>query len=235
MNKPLKGFITYSHRNAEQKDKLRECLAVMEQQNELVTWDDCQLTSGDEALQEDILEKVADSDLLIYLVSAASLASKNCNRELAEALTREIRVIPILLEHCDWLRHQISRFEALPHKGEPLTKWEDPSEGWQNVIEGIWKAIEKIKTQEDLSSDNTQNDQLAEWVFQQGNFLLMLDQINKAIEFYSHVVELNPRHVDAYNNRGAAFHMQGEHDKAIKDFTKAIDLEPNFSLAEGFS
>ena len=45
------------------------------------------------------------------------------------------------------------------------------------------------------------------------------------------MIELNPRHVGAYNNRGAAFHMQGKHDKAIKDFTTAIDLEPNFSLA----
>ncbi len=44
MNKPLKGFITYSHKDTEQKDKLRECLAVMEQQNEFLTWDDCQLT-----------------------------------------------------------------------------------------------------------------------------------------------------------------------------------------------
>ena len=32
------------NKDAEQKDKLRECLAVMEQQNELLTWDDCQLT-----------------------------------------------------------------------------------------------------------------------------------------------------------------------------------------------
>ena len=64
MNKPLKGFITYSHKDAEQKDELRERLAVMAQNDELITWDDCQLTPGDEALQEDILEKVADSDLL---------------------------------------------------------------------------------------------------------------------------------------------------------------------------
>ena len=48
MSKPLKGFITYSHKDAEQKDELRERLAVMEQQNELVIWSDCQLTPGDE-------------------------------------------------------------------------------------------------------------------------------------------------------------------------------------------
>ena len=84
MNKPLKGFITYSHEDKEQKDELRKRLAVMEQQNELVTWDDGQLTPGDKALPEDILKKVADSDLLLYLVSAASLASKNCSIKARE-------------------------------------------------------------------------------------------------------------------------------------------------------
>ena len=137
MSKPLKGFITYSHEDAAQKDELRKRLAVMEHQNELVTWDDGQLTPGDGALQEDLLKKVADSDLLLYLVSAASLASKNCNKELAEALKQEIRVIPIILEHCDWLKHQVSGFEVLPHKGKPIRKWDDESEGWQNVVDGI--------------------------------------------------------------------------------------------------
>ena len=75
MTEPLKGFITYSHEDTEAKHELRKRLAVMEQQNDLVTWDDGQLTPGDKALQEDILKKVVDSDILLYLVSAASLAS----------------------------------------------------------------------------------------------------------------------------------------------------------------
>ncbi len=91
MSKPLKGFITYSHEDTEQKNELRKRLAVMEQQDELVTWDDSQLTPGDKALQEDILREVADSDLLLYLVSAASLASENCKKELEEASKRNIR------------------------------------------------------------------------------------------------------------------------------------------------
>ena len=116
MSEPLKGFITYSHENTEAKNELRKRLAVMEQNKELVTWDDGQFTPGDGALQEDILEKVADSDLLLYLVSAASLASKNCNRELAKALKEELRIIPIILEDCDWLHHRISNSEVLPYK-----------------------------------------------------------------------------------------------------------------------
>ncbi len=90
----------------------------MEQQNELSTWDDGQLTPGDEALQEDILKKLTDSDLLLYLVSAGSLASKNCNSELAAALNQEIDVISIILEHCDWQRHQIRCLDGLPSKAK---------------------------------------------------------------------------------------------------------------------
>ncbi len=231
MSKPLKGFITYSHEDTEAKKELRKRLAVMEQNNELVAWDDGQLTLGDGALQEDILKKVVDSDLLLYLVSAASLASKNCNKELAEALKQEIRVIPILLEHCDWLRHQLSGFEVLPSKGKPISKWEDESEGWQNVVDGIWETVDAMRVQADLSSESAQNNQLGEWVFQQGNFLLMLKQINMAIEAYSYAIDLNPNNAAAYNNRGIAHNDKGEVDKAIKDYNKAIKLNPNYVYA----
>ena len=231
MSKPLKGFITYSHEDTKQKDELRKRLAVMAQQNELVTWDDGQLTPGDGALQEDLLKKVADSDLLLYLVSAASLASKNCNKELAEALKQEITVIPIILEHCDWLHHQLSGFEVLPYKGKPISKWEDESEGWQNVVDGIWETVDAMRVQADLSSESAQNNQLAEWVFQQGNFLLMLKQIDKAVEAYSHAIDLNSNNAEIYSNRGAACAEKSNYDLAIKDFNRAIKLKSNYAIA----
>ena len=228
MSKPLKGFITYSHEDTKQKDELRKRLAVMEQQNELVTWDDGQLTPGDGALQEDILKKVADSDLLLYLVSAASLASKNCNRELAEALKQEIRVIPIILEHCDWLRHQLSGFEVLPHKGKSLTKWDDESEGWQDVIDGIRKTVNKMKSKAETLSDISESEILAELACQRGNVLLLLGKTGEAIEIYSQAIELNPHHAFAYNNRGIAYDRNHEVNKALEDYGKAIQLKNDY-------
>ena len=116
MSRPLKGFITYAHKNTMAKDELIMRLAVMQQQNELVTWHDAEMTGGTK-WHEDIFKHLADSDILLYLVSAASLASKNCNKELAEAVSSDIRIIPIILEHCDWQHHQLSDFQAFPDKG----------------------------------------------------------------------------------------------------------------------
>ena len=229
MSKPLKGFITYSHENTAQKDELRKRLAVMEQQNELKTWHDGDIIAGDKARQEDILKEVADSDLLFYLVSAASLASKNCNRELAEALKQEIRVIPILLEHCDWLYHKLSGLEVLPHKGKPINEWKPESKGWQNVVDGIRATLEKVKKQVGSSSD-TPEESVAELVLQRGNVLMVLGQLDMAIRAYTHVIELNPLKADAYINRGAAYQNKNDFDLAIQDFNTAIQLKPDEAI-----
>lgn len=227
MNEPLKGFITYSHDDTEAKNELRKRLAVMEQQNELVTWDDGQLMPEDGALQEDILKNVADSDLLLYLVSAASLASKNCNRELAEAIKGGKRVIPIILEHCDWLKHQLNDFQAYPDGGVPITKWKDESEGWQNVVEGIRKVIDKMQIHADPSSKISEKELHSELAFQHGNILVILGQLDMAIEAYSNAIDLNPHNANAYNNRGIAYAEKGKLDNAIEDYNITIQLRPD--------
>ena len=247
MRKPVKGFITYSHEDTKQKDELRKRLAVMEQNEELVTWHDGQLPPGDGALPEDLLKKVADSDLLFYLVSAASLASTNCNKELAEAIGRDKRVVPIILEHCDWLRHQLSGFEVLPHKGKPINdinEWNPESKGWQNVVDGIRKVVEdKIEDSQNVvdgireeapskyMSESAPNKTFAEWAFQQGNFSLMLEQTDSAIEAYSQAIDLNPDFAEAYNNRGNVYRATGDLVAAFADYNKAIDLDSEYAIA----
>ncbi len=229
MSEPLNGFITYSHEDTEAKNELRKRLAVMEQQNELVTWDDGQLTPGDEAFQKDLLKKVAGSDLLLYLVSAASLASKNCNKELAEAINGDKRVIPIILEHCDWLRHQLSGFEVLPDKGKPLNEWIPESKGWQNVVEGIRKAADEVRSQSVSSSDTSEKELHAEMDFQYGNILFLLGQLDMAIGAYSNAINLNPLNARVYNNRGIVYGRKGDLDNAIEDFSKAVQLKPDYA------
>ena len=230
MREPLKVFITYSHKDPQQNTELKIRLAVMENEGKIKLWDDNEILPGDE-WYKDISTNLASSDILLYLVSATSLASKNCNKELAEALTAEIRIIPIILESCDWLNHQLSDFQALPHKGFPINKWQPESDGWQNVVDGIRKVVDKMQSQADSPPDTPKDALRAELAFQQGNVFMMLGQIEMAIEVYSHAIELNPNNADAYSNRGATYRKKGDFDRAIDDYNTVIQLKPDYAQA----
>ena len=214
MNKPLKGFITYSHKDDLKRKKLRTYLTVMEKEGEIKLWDDTDITAGGNACQEHILKEVAGSDILLYLVSADSLASENCNKELTEAVKRKRKIFPIILENCDWRHDRLRNFQALPNKGKPINKWEPESDGWQNVVDGIRNAVKEILSQVELT-------------FQQGNAFMMITQPDMAIERYSYAIELDPNFGPAYFNRGIAYEEKKEYDKAIRDFTEAIELSPD--------
>ena len=230
MSKPLKAFITYSHKDLQRNTELKTRLAVMEDEGKIKLWDDNKILPSDE-WEKDISDNLEESDILLYLVSATSLASKNCNKELAEVLSLNIKVIAIVLEACDWENHQLSRFEVLPHKGKPINEWRPQSKGWQNVVDGIRKVVDKMQSQVDSPPSAPEDELRAELAFQQGNVLIMLGQMDKAIERYSHVIKLNPNHTEAYNNRGAAYGKIGDVDRAIVEFTKAAHLNPNYAEA----
>ncbi len=230
MNQSLKVFITYSHENPDAKDELIKHLAIMVQQDLITIWHDNEILPGDR-WYKDIAKNLAGSDILLYLVSASSLASENCNKELADALDINIKVIPIILEDCDWQNHQLGDIEVLPDKGKPINEWLPESSGWQNVVEGIRKVVGEMQA---LTSDSAKKETLPEWVFQQGNFLMMIGQIGKAIGAYSHVIELNPRYATTYNNRGSAYVFIRAYNQAIKDFNKAIELNRDFAGAYSY-
>ena len=204
MSEPLKVFITYSHKDTAAKNTLIDHLAVMVLQDLITIWHDNEILPGDR-WYEDISNNLTDADILLYLVSAPSLASENCNKELGEALDVKIRVTPIILEDCDWQNHHLGDIEALPDKGKPIKEWQHENKGWQNVVAGLRKVVGEMRAN---ASDSAEKETLNEWVFQQGNFLMMLRQIDKAVEAYSHVIERNPRHPNTYNNRGIAYAHQ---------------------------
>ena len=233
MSKGLKVFITYAHKNSEAKDKLITYLAVMKQNGLIDVWHDNEILPGDK-WRDAIFNNLADSDILLYLTCPYSLASENCNKELTAALNPNIRVIPIILEHCDWQNHHLSEFQALPDKGKPINdinEWNPESKGWQNVVDGIRKVVTAIQSQSDLDSSISKEELQSEVAFQQGNVLMMLRQIDVAIEVYRYAIDLNSYNTGAYNNRGIAYGKKDEYELAIKDLTKAIELDPSFIIA----
>ena len=239
MRKPLKAFISYSSKDQKAKGKLVECLTGMERERLIEIWADNEIIDGDKWREEIFDTNLPDSDLLLYLVSASSLDSENCNKELGIALEENIRPILIILEACDWENYKISNvqtvstedfrlneweslklsdIQALPAGVKPLNEWNPRSKGWKSVVDGLRKDIQTILSR-------------AELALQQGNFLMTLRQIDEAIKSYSRAIELNRYYAEAYNNRGVAYNQNGEYDFAIADFTKMVELKPNDPLA----
>ena len=228
MSKPVKVFITYAHKDADAKDELITRLAVMKRNGSISHWHDNEIIPGDK-WRDAIFSNLAESDILLYLTSAASLASENCNKELAAALEgTKITVIPIILEACDWQEHPLSELEVLPHKGLPLNEWNPESKGWQNVVDGIRRAISQMQSP---APEQGQNVRLADRIFERGNFMMILQQFSMAIEAYSDVINLNPRPAAAYTNRGFAYFHNGDVDKAIDDYAEALKLDRALTFA----
>ena len=121
MSKSLKVFITYSHTDSAEKDKLITCLAVMKREGLISIWHDNEMLGGDK-WRDAIFNNLADSDILLYLVSAKSLESENCNKELAIALDEKIKVIPIILEACDWENDQLSELPSFSYPRQGLNQ-----------------------------------------------------------------------------------------------------------------
>ena len=213
MNKGLKIFITYAHKNSEAKDKLITYLAVLKQNGLIDVWHDNEILPGDK-WRDAIFNNLADSDILLYLTCPYSLASENCNKELTAVLNPNIRVIPIILEHCDWQNHQLSDFQALPDKGKPINEWQPESKGWMSVVEGIRKIVNEMQSQAHPSPTITPEEIkiLSFSMLQKGNFLMMLKQFDKAIVAYSRAIELNPKNAGVYNDRGIAYYDKGEYE-----------------------
>ena len=230
MSKPIKVFITYAHVDSAAKDRLINLLASMKCENLISIWEDNKIIPGD-SWHDTIFRNLADSDILLYLVSANSLASENCNRELSKALTANIRTIPIILEQCDWRDHQLSNFMALPNEGIPIIEWAPESKGWQSVIGSIRKVVDEMWSRKHPSSDASEKELHAELAFQRGNALLMIEQLDMAIKVYSESIDLKPSVAPYYNNRGVAYRKKGEVGLAIADFNKAIQLKPDFANA----
>jgi tetratricopeptide (TPR) repeat protein len=45
------------------------------------------------------------------------------------------------------------------------------------------------------------------------------------------IIQVNPKDAIAYHNRGEAYSLKGEVDRAISDYNKAIELNPNYAPA----
>ena len=135
------AFISYSHADDKSLERLHTHLAVLRRDGNLSAWYDHAILPGGH-LDREIEAQLAKSELFLALVSPDYLASNYCyEKEFEHALkladAGNLRIIPIILEPCDWLASPLSQFKALPKDGLPISEWKNQNNAFLNVTTGL--------------------------------------------------------------------------------------------------
>jgi tetratricopeptide (TPR) repeat protein len=73
----------------------------------------------------------------------------------------------------------------------------------------------------------------AQVAYERGDQLARKNDFAGAMAAFTQAIELNPQHVDAWNDRGWARYHRGEFDQALEDYNQALKLNLSFAFAYG--
>ena len=140
-----KIFISYSHADERALDRLHKHLAMLQREGVVSAWFDRAILPGAD-LNKEIKDQLDSSAVFVALVSADYLASKYCyEKEFEYALARhergETRVIPVIVEPCDWLSSPLQKFLALPKDGKPISEWTNANTAYLDVVTGLRRLL----------------------------------------------------------------------------------------------
>ena len=144
----VKIFFSYAHEDREYLNEFKDYIKIFERNGLVERWDDNELVVG-EKWDNTIKDKIYSADIVVFLLSASSLASDYINDyELKIAFELndmdEVYVIPIIIKDCLWDMTGFSDFQILPIDGKAVNSWRLREEAWTATARGLKKAIDNI-------------------------------------------------------------------------------------------
>jgi hypothetical protein len=140
-------FVSYSHANAAQQAKLQVHLAQLKR-DEVETWFDGDMEAGD-ALNTEISRRLREAHVFVALMSPQYIHSHWCQLEYRRAMGRRargaMRVVVVVLRHCDWKDTGASALKVLPRGGRVVSNWRTADEAFYDVTEGIRGAVRAVR------------------------------------------------------------------------------------------
>ncbi len=144
----IKLFISYAHEDEGYKNELEKHLITYKRNGTIESWDDREILPGKE-WEEEIRHQIENSQLILFLISPDFISSEYINDvELKKAFDRyrkrEVMMIPIIIRPADFSSLEISKFQALPKDGRPISTWEDKDEAWLDVVKQLKKVFKSL-------------------------------------------------------------------------------------------
>lgn len=146
-----KVFFSYSHKDEAMRDELEIHLALLKREGKIEAWHDRKIGAGKE-LSNEIDANLEESDIILLLVSPYFLASYYCydiemNRAIEKHRKNEARVIPVILETCDWHNSLFRELLAVPKDGKPISKHPNHHDAFLEVIKAVREAVDEVTKQ----------------------------------------------------------------------------------------
>lgn len=154
--KPVKIFISYSRKDIAYKEELVEFLAPMRRQGLINDWHDKNIIPG-EKWEDELLEELATTDVVVFLISPSFLNSDYIDRvEIKNALKRQqegtVSIVPILVRPSFFKDTELASFMALPSDAKSVSEHKSRDKAWLEITEGLKRVILKIKRNKELPS-----------------------------------------------------------------------------------
>ena len=139
--KKTKFFVSYASKDVKYKDELKKHLRGLIDNGQIEYWDGKFILPG-EHWDDEIKRKIEHAEIILLLMSVDFMNSDYINDvELKRAIEREnegqVKIIPILLRHCDFESSQLNKYHALPEGKVPIEKWPNKDEAYLNIVENI--------------------------------------------------------------------------------------------------
>ncbi|MES2460256.1 MAG: toll/interleukin-1 receptor domain-containing protein [Armatimonadota bacterium] len=137
----VNAFISYSHADEKDLERLRKHMAMLQREGSISAWTDRAVLPGT-PLDGEIDKQLQNSALFIALLSPDYIASGYCydkEFEKAQALHEagKLRIVPVILEPCDWLNTPFRNFMALPKDGKAVSNWTNQNTAYLDVVTGL--------------------------------------------------------------------------------------------------
>ena len=160
----VRVFFSYSHNDKTYRDELEKHLAVLKRDSLIEPWHDRMILAGSD-LGNEIDQKLTESNLILLLISPDFIDSDYCySLEMEKALEMQsqgiARVIPIILDHCDWKNTPLKDLLACPIDGKPISDYPNPNKAFNEITDEIRRVIQQITSKPEENSEPELQDDL---------------------------------------------------------------------------
>lgn len=133
----MKAFISYSHADDSYLTLFQKHLAQLRREGSITDWTDYAIEAGGN-LDQEINIALSEAEIFVALVSPDYLNSNYCyEKEFTEAQRRHkegsLKIVPVILEPCDWQSTPFGSIKALPKDGKAVALWNNQNTAMMDV------------------------------------------------------------------------------------------------------